>query len=73
MRFLDHTMASGDEAGLIQCDVWGLLVGETKNAYTVATWVCGGAVKNHNTEVFTILKHKGLKIKKLGTMEYRFE
>lgn len=65
VTFLDHCMTQGDKMQPIQCEAVGFLVKEDKTALYIATWVCDNVVESHNSEIFCIIKHKGLKIKKV--------
>lgn len=63
--FTDHCQATGGEAELAKCQVFGVLIKETPEAYYVASWVADGVVDN-NTDSYAILKHKGIKLERLG-------
>jgi hypothetical protein len=64
LKFLDHSQCPGDQAGPIECEMWGLLVGEDKNCYLIASWVCAGNPADANSEVFSVLKKTVLKLRK---------
>lgn len=65
IAFKDHAMSSGEDTGLVNCEVFGVLFKETTDAYYVASWVCERSVSNPNTETFAILKHPGIKVTRL--------
>lgn len=53
--FLDHCVSIGGCQPPVECTVYGLLVGEDKNAYYVCSWLAGDTV-DENADVYTILK-----------------
>lgn len=65
VRFLDHSMTTGEDIRVIPCEVIGYLVKEDSNSIAIASWVCDGIIDSQDTELFVIVKHKGLKIRKL--------
>lgn len=64
VEFYDHNQSRGDDMGVAKIDLYGVLIKEDKQAYYVASWVCDSVI-DHNSDCYTILKHKGLKIKRL--------
>lgn len=62
IKFLDHSQCDGDAATPIECEVVGFLYRETRLAYYVATWICAGDINNPDTDVYVIVKHKGIKL-----------
>lgn len=65
IRCLDHSHSDGDSIRLLPIDVFGVLLKEDKQAYYIASWLADGVV-DQNAECFSILKHKGLKLKRVG-------
>lgn len=65
IRFLDHSLYTGDEARPIECEVYGLLYHEDSKAYYVASWICDDVINDANSEVFTIVKHPGVVVRTL--------
>lgn len=63
--FLDHCATINGTTKPMQCTVWGLIVGEDKDAYYVANWMSGGVV-DENSNTNTILKKTIIKMKKLA-------
>jgi hypothetical protein len=63
--FLDHVMSPGDESGLIQCTAIGYLVKQDKQSITICSWLSGTDLLDHDSEVYVLLKHKGMKITRL--------
>lgn len=62
VSFFDHCMSSGVGSDPLPCKVYGVLIQETKDFVKIASWLVADAV-DENTEVFTIIKQKGTKIK----------
>lgn len=66
LTFLDHVMGADH---LILCEIWGRIVGETKDQYNVAVWDLPDSSDEsrfHNQERFTIIKKaiKSIKVYK---------
>ena len=55
LKFLDHAYFSGYEAKPLECEVFGRLYKEDKDAYYIATWISDG-ILDDNTEQYVILK-----------------
>ena len=55
VNFLDHAMNEGVDWRAIPCTAVGMLVGEDKDCYYVASWVSEDTL-DHNMESFAILK-----------------
>ncbi len=73
VRFLDHSMSEGHQQTLVECEVFGLLIHEDNLQVVIASWVADGMVLGPNSEIFSLVKHKGMKIKRTGyKVEYRF-
>jgi hypothetical protein len=64
ITFYDHSSCPGNETGVLQCTVYGLLYEENELSYHVASWVTNGNPKDHNSETFAILKSAVIKVKK---------
>lgn len=64
VRFHDHSLGSGDTAGLIDCVVYGLLYEEGPDYYKIAPWHEAGVspAGDPNADVFTLRKHPGMQI-----------
>lgn len=62
--FLDHCASNGAETGLVPCTVWGLLVHDTPREVHVLSWLAFNS-NNHNSEVYCLLKHKGMRVTKI--------
>lgn len=65
IEFLDHAQCSGDDLKPAKIDLFGILVHEDKEAYYVASWICDNDRFDSNTDCYCVIKHKGLKIKRL--------
>lgn len=65
VKFLDHYQSDGIDMRPIPCEVFGRLVGEDASAYYISWWVCDSDPTSHNSETITLVKHPGLKIKRL--------
>jgi hypothetical protein len=63
VEFYDHAQDDGDVA-LAKIDLYGILVKEDKRAYYIASWIADNIV-DHNTDCYAVLKHKGLRIRRL--------
>lgn len=64
VTFLDHAQVSGDDMKPAKIDLFGVLVDEDKNCLYIASWVCDNGL-DHNTDAYAVVKHKGIKIKRL--------
>lgn len=64
VTFLDHCSSNGDEMAPAYIDLFGVIVKEDAKAYYVASWVADGQIDS-NSDCYTVIKHKGLKIRKL--------
>ena len=58
IAFLDHTMSNATEAGLILCQVTGILTASSKEHFVIKTWqiVDNKGENDHNEECFSILR-----------------
>lgn len=65
VTFLDHAMVTGDQVGPISCKAVGWLIGSDKQCIYLASWICNNEVDSSDTECFTIVKHKGLVVRRL--------
>lgn len=66
ITFLDHYQSDGEDYRPIPCAVVGYLVGEDKSCYYLCWWVCDNNPFERNSESITIVKHKGIKVRKLS-------
>lgn len=65
IEFDDHVTCTGmSQASLQRCTVVGWLIKETKESYTVCTWV-SGTIKDDGSDFAVIRKHKGLVLTKI--------
>ena len=64
LKFLDHMQCSGDNLILADTVLVGFLVKEDKRAYYICSWMANGTL-DHNADCYAIVKHKGLKIRRL--------
>ena len=62
VKFLDHSLYSGDEAKIIECEVYGLLFYEDDVCIKVASWICNDILNDADSEVFSLVKHPGMQI-----------
>lgn len=66
LDFLDHCSHSGNMGGAIPITLIGVLRSEDATSYHVVSWVAGGDPYDSNSDCYSILKHKGLKMKKIA-------
>lgn len=64
--FLDHAMTNGTDMNPVRCEVVGFLVKEDKDAIYLASWICDDKLNTTDTEIFAIVKHKALKLRRLN-------
>lgn len=64
--FLDHSECSGENVGVVPVQVIGYLIYEDRIHYQVASWVADSGIDHPDTVVFTVVKHKGVKVKKIA-------
>ena len=65
IQFLDHYQSDGTDYRPIPCEISAFLVGEDEAAYYLCWWMCDSNPGDHNSESITIIKHPGLKIRRL--------
>lgn len=65
VNFLDHCFTDGQNMKPIECEVVGYLIKEDKQAYYVASWICDEKINDDNTDIYVIVKHPGIRIKKV--------
>lgn len=65
ISFRDHAAASGNNLAACEIDLFGVLVKEDKEHYYVASWVCDKDVASSDTDCYVVVKHKGIKIRRL--------
>ncbi len=63
--FIDHADCSSTFASTIPCTVWGLIVEETETHIHVLKWCADKDENSHNSEVWAIVKHKGIRVDKI--------
>lgn len=66
LTFVDHSVASGNIASLVPCEVFGLLVGESKDVLHVCSWLADGDATCHNSDVYSIARACVIKMKKVA-------
>lgn len=64
IQFLDHAQVNGDNLQPAKIDLYGVLVKEDRLCYYIASWVCDNEL-DKNADCYAIIKHKGIKIKRL--------
>lgn len=62
VRFKDHCLGDADTSALIDCAVYGLLYEETREYLKIGVWHSVGMLPDHNSEVYTLLKHPGMQV-----------
>jgi len=71
IEFLDHVYSSHGKRGPSKCLIWGVLFDETQDSYFVCPWATDKDPTNDDSDVYTIVKHPGVKVKKIGEIEMR--
>lgn len=65
VEFDDHASGPGSEPGVIHITVFGLLISETDKVLIVCPWIADGDPTSHNSECYSIRKHKGVKVTRI--------
>jgi hypothetical protein len=65
VTFWDHAMNTGDEIAPVECHAFGVLYKEDDRAYYVSSWIAHNDPNDSNSESYVIIKHPGVKIKRL--------
>ena len=65
VTFLDHAMTDGTDITPAKCEAVGYLIKEDKDAIYLATWICEEEINTSDTELFAIIKHPSLRIKRV--------
>lgn len=65
IRCLDHCFVTGGATEPLPVKVVGWLVAIEKDHYKLAPWVTEEMLISENSDSYTILKHKGLKINRV--------
>lgn len=69
--FLDHVSTQNGSSDPVPVQAVGWFVGETDAAYVICPWLTEGELTGMNSDTYTILKHKQLKIKKINGQNFR--
>ena len=67
---LDHSKSQLQTCGLSQDVVYGLLTHEDESSVRICPWVVGLDISEPSCEVFTLVKHSGMKIEKIREEEF---
>jgi hypothetical protein len=65
VTFLDHCLTKSGVSPPIECVLYGLLIGQDKDAYYIASWIACGEI-DENSDTHTILKSAVKKMKKIS-------
>lgn len=65
VRFYDHCKCSGEDPGVITCEVFGRLIASDRLSITVACWLVEDMPLDSNTETFVLLRSAIRKIRRL--------
>lgn len=65
VSFKDHCFESGGVSDLLSCEVVGFIVRINLDSIVVAPWMITGDLDDANNDTYTILLHKGMRIKRL--------
>ena len=65
IKFLDHVQCSGEDPRPAECEAVGFLVKEDKDSYQLLTWHADYVINDSNAELFVIVKHPGIKVRRL--------
>lgn len=65
VTFFDHCLVPGGVAAPVPITLSGWVVEDKADYIVIAGWVADKELSGHNTDTYTLVKHKGMKIKKV--------